>query len=241
MFTIKRISHLLIILVTACCAASPCFSEEKEERKLEPEQALSLISAYSWTNTLPRHLIDLQNAVEERGDFKGIEKQLPDISKRIETLEWESVSLKSNPNLTYHDLISFEAELLKVKRQLEEIDRPVRDHIQNLEQWYKSWLEKEQQINQLIKQIAADPGLVNTAPAIRDMTKTVNTRICLPVRKSASTRPASISSTTPSLIFLQISRNPEPSRLPRRCYPPCFTGRSTNRFSTMAGKIFVCS
>ncbi len=73
---ITLFSASLVLLFTVFC--HPLFSDaadEQNKRNLEPEQALSLISAYSWTNTLPRELIDLQNEVETTADLETVQKR----------------------------------------------------------------------------------------------------------------------------------------------------------------------
>ena len=171
----RLIYQFLIILLITCTTASLSRSAEETKTGLEPEQALSIISAYSWTNTLPRDLIDLQNDVEETTDFETIDKLLPEISEQIDTLDWDVVSLKSNPNLTYHDVISFESKLIKVRRQLDQINEPIRASIQRLESLYKVWLEKEKKVRELIKQMEADPDLAETVPDMNELFVTINT------------------------------------------------------------------
>ncbi|MEE4166437.1 MAG: mechanosensitive ion channel domain-containing protein, partial [Desulfocapsaceae bacterium] len=142
---------------------------------LKPQQALSLISAYSWTNSLPKELIDLQNDVEATGNLTAFEKELPEIRKQIEMMEWEAVALKSNSNLTYHDLTVFETQLVKIKAQLDKINEPIRAHVQNLEKWYKAWLEKEKQLNILTAQITSDPDLKDMFSAGESLAETIRT------------------------------------------------------------------
>ena len=167
--------HCLSVFILMFSGAASCLAEETEEQALKPKQALSLIAYFSWTNSLPRDLIDLQNAVEETTGFIGVEKQLPEISTQIESLEWEAVALRSNPNLTYHDVISFESKLIRVKRQLTEINIPITSHIQTLETLYKNWLEKEQQVEEVIEQIEQDSELDEPLLDIEELRKTIKT------------------------------------------------------------------
>ena len=165
-----------LLLVAALCYPLLLLSAEKpQDSSLEPKQALSLISAYSRTNSLPRELIDLQNDVETTKELTAFEKELPEISKQIETMEWEAVSLKSNSNLTYHDLTLFETQLMKIRIELDKINEPIQVHIQNLENWYKAWLEKEKQLNMLTAQIAADPDLQDMFSASESLAETIET------------------------------------------------------------------
>lgn len=168
-------ASFLLLFVVFCHPLLTGATEEQAEKNLEPEQALSLISAYSWTNTLPRELIDLQNEVETTADLEAFKKELPGVSKQIDTLEWEAVSLKSNSNLTYHDLGSFQTKLVKINVELEKINEPIKIHIQQLEQLYKAWLGKEKQLQILIEQITADPDLHGSFPAVDSLTETIKT------------------------------------------------------------------
>jgi len=150
-------------------------AEEQKQEPLEPEEALSIISAYSWTNQLPRELIDLQNDVETTTDLSLLKNELPQFSEQIDTLEWEAVSLKSNSNLTYHDLISFDTKLVKINTALNRINKPIQSHIEHLEQWYKAWLKKEKQLSVLIEQIRSEPELHDSFPSVESLTEIIET------------------------------------------------------------------
>ena len=169
------ITPVLLLLAVLCYPALLLPAEEAQDNSLEPKQALSLITAYSWTNSLPRELIDLQNDVEATKDLTTIEKELPEISKQIDSMEWEAVSLKSNSNLTYHDLTLFEAQLVKIRVELDKINEPVKTHVQDLEKWYKAWLEKEKQLNMLTARIAADPDLQDMFSASGSLSEIIET------------------------------------------------------------------
>ncbi len=171
----RCIVYIFLLLVVLCSPVLSISAEEPQEKSLEPQQALSLISAYSWTNTLPRELIDLQNDVETTADLEPFKKALPELSEQIDTLEWEVVALKSNSNLTYHDLISFETKLVKISSGLDKINEPIQSHIQHLEEWYKAWLDKEKQLNVLIEQIKSDPELHDSFPSVESLTETIET------------------------------------------------------------------
>jgi len=161
--------YIFLLLVVLCSPVLSISAEEEQKNSLEPEQALSILSAYSWSNTLPRELIDLQNDVETTADLGPFKKALPELSEQIDALEWEAVSLKSNSNLTYHDLISFETKLLKINSGLDKINRPIQSHIQHLEDWYKAWLGKEKQLTVIIEQIKSDPELHDSFPAVEPL------------------------------------------------------------------------
>ena len=165
--------YIFLLLVVLCSPVLSISAEEQQEKSLEPEQSLSIISAYSWTNTLPRELIDLQNDVETASDLNPFKKSLPELSEQIDTLEWEVISLKSDPNLTYHDLISFETKLVKINSGLDKINDPINSHIKHLEKWYKDWLGKEKQLQVLIEQIKTDPELHVSFSGVDSLTETI--------------------------------------------------------------------
>jgi potassium efflux system protein len=168
-------AFFLLLLVVFCHPLFSDAAEEQTEKAIEPEQALTLISAYSLTNTLPRELVDLQKEVKKNADLEAFKKEFPEVSKQIDTLEWDAVSLKSNSNLTYHDLSSFETKLVKINIELDKINEPIKFHIEHLEQLYKIWLGKEKQLQVLIEQITADPALHGSFPAIDSLTETITT------------------------------------------------------------------
>ncbi len=165
--------YIILLLVVLCSPVLSMSAEEQQEKSLAPEQALSIISAYSWTNTLPRELIDLQNDVETASDLNPFKKSLPELSEQIDTLEWEVVSLKSDPNLTYHDLVSFETKLVKINSGLDKINDPINAHIKHLEKWYKDWLGKEKQLQALIEQIKTNPELHVAFSGVDSLTETI--------------------------------------------------------------------
>ena len=113
------------------------------------EQKLTLIEVYTWSNTLPKDLIDLREDIEKLDLINTIQKQLPDLSKQAQELEWEATALKSNPNLTFHDLKQFESKLIKLNFKIDKINTPITTNIDNLEAWYKDWIIKEKKFGQI--------------------------------------------------------------------------------------------
>ncbi len=164
-----------LLLFILCSPVLSISAEELQEQALEPDQALSIISAYSWTNTLPRELIDLQNDVEATKDLTSFNNTFDELSEQIEALEWEAVTLKSLPNLTHHDLISVETKLVKINARLDKLNKPIQSHIQHLEEWYKAWLGKEKQLNVLVEQIESDPELHESISTVESLAETIKT------------------------------------------------------------------
>jgi len=157
---------------------SPALGEDIEppqKADVKPAHALSLIEIYRWTNTLPQELIDLQRDIESASDLSGMQKQLPEISKQLEEMTWQSTSLQSNPNLTYYELTSFESQLEKIKRKIAIISAPIEAHIGDLETWYKDWLAKEEKLQEVQEEIQTVNSLQSAIPAVESLFKTINT------------------------------------------------------------------
>ena len=113
----RSFSLFLLFLVTLLCTAtgSPGSLHAEEQTAAANDQSedqnLDLIEAYKWSNSLPKELIDLQIAVESLADISSLEEELPEIATSVEELEWDAVSLKSNPNLTFNAINTFEGKI----------------------------------------------------------------------------------------------------------------------------------
>jgi hypothetical protein len=143
MFT-KNAASLTKFFVVLCCSSIvmlffPSFAlwaeEEKPATALSPTRALSLIEIYTWSNTLPRDLIDLQNNVETITNVARIEEKIPDIEQQIEELEWDATIAKSNPELKFDDFETLESKLRKITAEINSINKPIETNVQELETW----------------------------------------------------------------------------------------------------------
>ncbi len=154
-------------LLTICCALivlfsiSPTLQAEEPAAGASPASAdpkqnpdqLNLIDVYLWTNSLPKDLVDLRADIASLADISTLKKQVPGIISQIEDLSWEETSLKSNPNLTFHAINSFEAKLDRVGEQIARIDGPIQKNISILESWHKKWLAKESKLEETIDEL----------------------------------------------------------------------------------------
>jgi small-conductance mechanosensitive channel len=139
---------LFTFFLFAVCIPLSVYGEEQaaaEPEKTEPQKP-DLIEAYKWSNSLPKELIDLQIAVEALADLSVFQKQLPEIATQVEELEWESVSIKSNPNLTFYSITTFKGKLNKLTTKLSGINKTLQKNISELETWYQQWREIEEQV-----------------------------------------------------------------------------------------------
>ena len=102
---------------------------ESAEQTEPAEQKLDLIEVYKWSNSLPKELIDLQLGVNSLSDLTKLEEQLPEINTKVEDLEWDAVTLKSNPNLTFYSINAFEAKLNNLTATLNKINKTLQKNI----------------------------------------------------------------------------------------------------------------
>ncbi len=114
----------------------------------QAKQQLDLLELYKWSNLLPRDLVDLHAGITTLTDITGLETQLQEINQQIEELSWEETSLKSDPNLTFHAINSFEAVINRLKDKVDRIDGPIQENISKLESWHKEWLVTEQKLQE---------------------------------------------------------------------------------------------
>ena len=128
------------------------------------KQDLDLIDAYKWSNSLPKELIDLQINVESLADISNLENELAEIGEQVEELEWDSVSLKSNPNLTFYALNTFEGKLNKLNIRLNRINKPLQKNINELEAWHDRWIEFEQELEQISLRLDSEYESSDTFP-----------------------------------------------------------------------------
>lgn len=155
---------LFIFLCTSTISIAPLQGfgntvEKVSDEIQEKTQALSLIEFYTLSNTLPQELIDLQNEVGDTNDVDKLLEQLPPLSEQIEQVSWEATMAVSNPNLSYHQLSSLEARLVKIKARIAQLNSPIESNIKRLETWYRAWLEKETQLQGFELQVTDDQRL----------------------------------------------------------------------------------
>ena len=131
----QSIAALIALLFFAVGSPALLHAEEQAAAAADQtgEQSLDLIEAYKWSNSLPKALIDLQIAVESLADISGLQKELPEINALVEELEWDAVSLKSNPNLTFHAINTFEGKINKLNIRINRINKPLQKNINTLE------------------------------------------------------------------------------------------------------------
>lgn len=152
---------LSLFLIFAIFFPLLSFSEEQKAVSHErtTEQKLSIIEICAWTNRLPKDLIDLKRMVEELEDISDLEEKLVEIEKQLQDLEWETTTFKSNPHLTGHDLGMLQAKIVKFGAKLEKTNKPVSHNIKTLEELYKDWILKEDQLLQILQTMEKDKGL----------------------------------------------------------------------------------
>ena len=128
------------------------------------EQRLDLIDAYKWSNSLPKELIDLQAAVESLEDIDDLQEQFPEITTLVEELEWDAVSLKSNPNLTFYSITTFEGKLNKINIKLSGINKKLKKNINQLESWHKRWNDLDLKLQQITVKLESEYESSDTFP-----------------------------------------------------------------------------
>ena len=151
----SRIITCCVLFLLFFLVSIPCWGEEeliKEDlTKSETEAAhtLSLIEIYSWSNKIPNDLVDLENKMEASTNVAEYLSRLTAIAEEVDSLEWDIIMAKSDPNISYHQLASLDSQLAKVNQQLAMLDAPVKSNILLLEKLYKEWLEKQNILQKL--------------------------------------------------------------------------------------------
>ena len=162
--TVKnQLSRLVVfscVLINAFLCSADVYAEEKTESAADPDKrAFSLIEIYTRTNALPNDLIDLKKTIDNMFDVWKLEERVPEIRKQIADMEWQATELKSNPNLTFHDLTLFESKLSKIKGNITDINTPVLDTIKLLEASYKEWVARGEELKTYEKVAEDDPEM----------------------------------------------------------------------------------
>lgn len=146
-----------------------CADEEKTPTAVTSQQALSLIEINTWSNTLPRDLIDLQNNIETIANIAKIEEKIPVIEEQIEELEWDATIAKSNPELRFDDLTNLEATLRKISAEINSINKPIENNVKKLEIWYREWVDKESKLKELSQQADEITHVSDSLPDISSL------------------------------------------------------------------------
>jgi len=160
----RRINHRFLLFFAVIFIFLPSHSQLQAEEQAvveqlnaaQHQQQLDLIETYQWTNSLPRDLVDLQADIGKLTDIKKLDGQLPDIERKIEELAWKETSLKSDPNLTFHAINFFEAELGRIRDRIRRIDIPLQDNIATLEAWHKKWRETEKKLQTTTERLSTE-------------------------------------------------------------------------------------
>lgn len=144
-----------------------------ESSQAEADRPVSLIEIYTWSGSLPKELIDLQNDIDQIADVEALRQELPDIEKQIEEFTWRATELKANPNLTFHEITLFENNLVRLAYMIDAVERPTRHNIERLERWYDDWSAKEAELARVRGQAERDSRIGDTLPASSQLTETV--------------------------------------------------------------------
>lgn len=154
-------------------AAGPEPEPANKIKVKDSEQALSLIEVFTWSNTLPRELVNLQNEVEDTPNLERLQVRLPELAAEIEKLDWEITMAMSNPTLSFHQLSSLDSRLVKIKLRLDLLDKPIKNSVRRLETLYKDWLSKEDTLHrlkeELKKELEKNPELDYSIPTIESL------------------------------------------------------------------------
>lgn len=133
----------------------------------------SLIEIYTWSGSLPKELIDLQNDIDQIADVEALRSQLPAIEKQLEEFSWKATELKANPNLTFHELTLFENNLVRLAYMIDAVERPTRRNIEHLERWSDDWIDKEQELARVMERAEKDSRIIDTLPASTLLNETI--------------------------------------------------------------------
>lgn len=146
---------LLILLTRAQAAAPPPLATPAptitatDTNAQQAEEKPGLTELVIWSTTLPKRLIDLHNDMLRIVDSRKLEEeQLPGITAEIDTLAWKISQARTNPNLTFDILADLDAELHKVKGNLERMMRPVERAIGLLAGWNREWTGARNRLEQ---------------------------------------------------------------------------------------------
>jgi len=163
-----RIFVSLTLLLLVLTTFLPLAAQEAEQEQTPPErtteQKLSLIEIYSWSNKLPKDLIDLRNDIDTLADLDYIQQALPDISEQIEDLQWQATTHTANPNLTYHEIALFESDLARLSARLRNYNAKISTNLDRLDGWFKQWLEKEKEVAKTIAHAEQNFELQDSLP-----------------------------------------------------------------------------
>ncbi|NNK58259.1 MAG: mechanosensitive ion channel [Desulfofustis sp.] len=172
----RVVCTFLTIFIMVVCAPLTVKGEEQPaaDTVATEEQNLDLIDAYKWSNLLPKELIDLQIDIESLADISNLEEEFADIGDLVEELEWDSVSLKSTPNLTFYAINTFEAKINKLNIRLNRINEPLQKNINELEAWHDRWAELEKKLQQISIRLDSEFESSDTFPEFYLLTDIIN-------------------------------------------------------------------
>ena len=169
---ISLFSFILLVVFTPLLVYGQ--EEAETESTQSEEQKLDLIDAYKWSNTLPNELIDLQIAIESLADIDDLKEQFPDIATLVEDLEWDAVSLRTNPNLTFYSITTFEGKLNKLNIKLSGINKKLQKNINQLESWHEHWNDLDLKLQQIADKLESEYESSDTLPDFYRLPEIIN-------------------------------------------------------------------
>jgi potassium-dependent mechanosensitive channel len=168
---------LLVMILLAVGLPVALYAEENtaaDQEQTEPRR-VDLIEAYKWSNLLPKELIDLQLGITSLSDINDIKNQLPELTIKVEDLEWDAVTLKSNPNLTFYSITAFDGKINKLTITLNKINKTLQKNISELETRHAHWLNLEQQLQEISSVLESEYDSSSTLPDFSRLPEIINT------------------------------------------------------------------
>lgn len=145
--------HVLYIafLILFIGGAIPALSGEKEEKKetavkATEKQKTTLIELFSWATDLPKALIDLQAQLDRDQGVLKIEKQLPNLAKSAEELQWDSKLTRIKPDVQLLEITNYQTRAHRLSAKLNSLQKTISASIADLSVKRREWQEKKVQI-----------------------------------------------------------------------------------------------
>jgi potassium efflux system protein len=142
-----------------------------ETKKVEKKNLATFIK---YETAFSKSLVDLKNNLGKLVNPEKYQKQIPEIAKQIDQLDWQIQMAKTDLNMPAKHLSVFDAKLVRQELVLKKIDKPLTKSIQQLSDWEVEWSKKKQELIEWQKSIPPKSTFALVLDNIGELRKTTD-------------------------------------------------------------------
>lgn len=181
--TVQRAAALLLfIIVTTLAGHTLAMGEEGQEKPPAPAPVVekpktTFTQLYSWTNILPKELIDLQNILKNDSILPNISNELPKLSEDVDTLRKTAATTTTDIAVNVLELSNQQNKIARISSRLNKLGQTVNEAIESLSASRTIWTDRRQEIKNYEKSDRLSQALAKEQRQV--LSKTVDEAIVI--------------------------------------------------------------